>query len=302
MENMSEGIRKSKVGQKVIKDFEVMKAELLSDPEIAEFITKHGLTDQQVQNNISKLFEYQTERNAFENDSQKFINGYKPILGLSGGSNSYVYISYDETEKRKTEQINKQKMAFLGRESLVLDKTIKMARFDNFQIKDNEEQLAFDFAKKTVEFYLNDGEGNTALVGKQGTGKSHLAMSILKEYNENPGHSAMYASYSQVIRLIKDSFGGGDAKYSQQNMLRLLASVDLLVLDDVGSENVTDFSQELLTDLMDSRTRTIITTNYSSDELRRTYEARTVSRLLRGVDRDRAFNFKSLKDKRIQAF
>lgn len=94
MENMSEGIRKSKVGQKVVKGFETMKTELLSDPEIAEFINEHGLTNQQVQNNISKFFEYRAERNAFENNSQKLINGYKPILGLSGGSNSYVYISH----------------------------------------------------------------------------------------------------------------------------------------------------------------------------------------------------------------
>ena len=89
--------------------------------------------------------------------------------------------------------------------------------------------------------------------------------------------------------------------------MSLLTNVDLLVMDDIGSENNSDFSEELLTDVLDGRISTIITTNLSSEELRGNsrkqgrYNQRTASRMFRGIG-GKAFNFKGIKDKRVLPF
>lgn len=190
---------------------------------------------------------------------------------------------------------------------MLLDETIKTATFENFNIETDEERQAFDFAKNLAEFYKNGGQGNSFMSGPAGSGKSHLSMAILKSYLESGEKTALFVSYSHVVRLIKDSFNNRDSIYTQNNIMRLLTNVDLLVMDDIGSENNSDFSEELLTDVLDGRISTIITTNLSSEELRGSntkkgrYNQRTASRMFRGIG-GKAFNFKGIKDKRVLPF
>ena len=132
-------------------------------------------------------------------------------------------------------------------------------------------------------------------------------MSILKDYLADGEKTALFVSYSHVVRLIKDSFNNRDSMYTQNNMMSLLTSVDLLVIDDIGSENNSDFSEELLTDVLDGRMSTIITTNLSSGELRGSatksgrYAPRTASRMFKSIGK-KAFNFKDIADKRVLPF
>ncbi|MDD0460717.1 hypothetical protein PSZ84_23225, partial [Shigella sonnei] len=66
--------------------------------------------------------------------------------------------------------------------------------------------------------------------------------------------------------LIKDSFDNKDSFYSTEYFMEVFRNTDLLVIDDIGSEKITEWSMSLLTEVLDARTKTIITTNLKSDE------------------------------------
>ena len=269
---------------------------ILENVEIKAFIEENSMQEREIMKSMPKFNEYLRDNEQFKDFSKKLV--------LNAGYAEVVYKETDESISRKKAHsaINRLKA-----KSLLLDETIKTATFDNFKIETDDEQQAFEFAKNLAEFYKNGGQGNSFMSGPAGSGKSHLSMAILKSYLESGEKTALFVSYSHVVRLIKDSFNNRDSVYTQNNIMSLLTNVDLLVMDDIGSENNSDFSEELLTDVLDGRVSTIITTNLSSEELRGNsikpgrYNQRTASRMFRGIG-GKAFNFKGIKDKRILPF
>ena len=269
---------------------------ILGNVEIKAFIEENSMQEREVMKSMPKFNEYLKDNEQFKDFSKKLV--------LNAGYAEVVYKETDESISRKKAHsaINRLKA-----KSLLLDETIKTATFDNFNIETDEERQAFEFAKNLAEFYKNGGQGNSFMSGPAGSGKSHLSMAILKSYLESGEKTALFVSYSHVVRLIKDSFNNRDSVYTQNNIMSLLTNVDLLVMDDIGSENNSDFSEELLTDVLDGRISTIITTNLSSEELRGSntkkgrYTQRTASRMFRGIG-GKAFNFKGIKDKRVLPF
>ena len=269
---------------------------ILENVEIKAFIEENSMQEREIMKSMPKFNEYLRDNDQFKDFSKKLV--------LNAGYAEVVYKETDESISRKKAHsaINRLKA-----KSLLLDETIKTATFDNFKIETDEERQAFEFAKNLAEFYKNGGQGNSFMSGPAGSGKSHLSMAILKSYLDSGEKTALFVSYSHVIRLIKDSFNNRDSIYTQNNIMSLLTNVDLLVMDDIGSENNSDFSEELLTDVLDGRISTIITTNLSSEELRGNankkgrYNQRTASRMFRGIG-GKAFNFKGIKDKRILPF
>ena len=269
---------------------------ILENVEIKAFIEENSMQEREIMKSMPKFNEYLRDNEQFKDFSKKLV--------LNAGYAEVVYKETDESISRKKAHsaINRLKA-----KSLLLDETIKTANFENFNIETDEERQAFEFAKNLAEFYKNGGQGNSFMSGPAGSGKSHLSMAILKSYLESGEKTALFVSYSHVIRLIKDSFNNRDSVYTQNNIMGLLTNVDLLVMDDIGSENNSYFSEELLTDVLDGRISTIITTNLSSEELRGNaskkgrYNQRTASRMFRGIG-GQAFNFKGIKDKRVLPF
>lgn len=269
---------------------------ILGNAEIKAFIEENGMQEREIMKSMPKFNEYLRDNEQFKDFSKKLV--------LNAGYAEVVYKETDESISRKKAHsaINRLKA-----KSLLLDETIKTATFENFNIETDEEKQAFEFAKNLAEFYKNGGQGNSFMSGPAGSGKSHLSMAILKSYLDSGEKTALFVSYSHVVRLIKDSFNNRDSVYTQNNIMGLLTNVDLLVMDDIGSENNSDFSEELLTDVLDGRISTIITTNLSSEELRGSntkkgrYNQRTASRMFRGIG-GKAFNFKGIKDKRVLPF
>ena len=80
-------------------------------------------------------------------------------------------------------------------------------------------------------------------------------------------------------KFARDSEDGRQAKDETRRYL----NCDLLILDDLGSELTTPFVQSALYTLINTRLqsgkRTIISTNLSTDDLRRRYSMQVASRL-----------------------
>lgn len=211
--------------------------------------------------------------------------------------------SYENYIKNKTYNC-------LERDSIFLDKTLLKADFDSYQTKDEETISNKDKALKIAREYYQGADYNTVLTGNPGTGKSHLAMSMLKVVNgySDPYRKCLFVSIDEVLRKIRGTFNNRDSKYTEQYVVDLLTSADLLVIDDLGAEigavgtdkQASDFVSKILYSIVNGRMDkpTIITTNLSSKELARTYDNKLISRLFRG-SAGHVIKFESTSDKRI---
>ena len=68
---------------------------ILSDPQVAEFITSHQLTQHEINISLSKFNQFLLERRKYEtNDATYHAKGYRPILVMNEG---YADVTYQET-------------------------------------------------------------------------------------------------------------------------------------------------------------------------------------------------------------
>jgi DNA replication protein DnaC len=103
------------------------------------------------------------------------------------------------------------------------------------------------------------------LWGATGTGKTHLAVSLLKELVANKGVSGRFWNFRALLREIARSYDPR-TYMTELSVLRTALDVDLLLLDDLASEKMTDWANDTLFYIINTRYNaqrpTLITTAY----------------------------------------
>lgn len=220
----------------------------------------------------------------------------------------------EEYRKRMTWQHHKRiTYDRLYKDSLISDVTIKDASFQTYEAADRESRVNKEKARQVAGRYLKGETFNTVFAGNPGTGKSHLAMSILRAVNENsdPWKSCLFLAFDEWLLSIRSTYSKKNISFEdEQSILDRTAAVDFLVLDDIGAETgyigsdkkATDFTQRMLYGLLNRRQdkSTIITTNLNSDHMSEMYDGKIISRMYRGVEKERTLiTFVEADDKRI---
>ncbi len=125
----------------------------------------------------------------------------------------------------------------------------------------------------------NDG-GNLLFLGGAGLGKTHLSLAIANEVLAQ-NHSVVYGSIQNLINKISNetfSYKG------TTDVTDGILGCDLLIIDDLGSEMSTAFSQSCIYNIINTRIMrslpTIISTNLTLEEIERQYTARVSSRII----------------------
>ena len=125
---------------------------------------------------------------------------------------------------------------------------------------------------------------NLLFQGGTGLGKTLLGACIAKVVAEK-GHSVVYDTAVAAFEAFESQrFGRGSMLAEQtEEKLRRMLSCDLLILDDLGTEMTTTFTQSALYTLINTRLnegrKTIISTNLTKEELAGRYTAPIISRL-----------------------
>jgi DNA replication protein DnaC len=101
--------------------------------------------------------------------------------------------------------------------------------------------------------------------GGCGTGKTHLAVGVLKKLIETQRRRGLFYSSAHLLEMIKSTFDREDV--SEWDLMKPVLERDILVLDDLGAGKITEYAQEkmayILMERYDRKLTTIITTNYA---------------------------------------
>ncbi|SOC06353.1 DNA replication protein DnaC [Ureibacillus xyleni] len=200
------------------------------------------------------------------------------------------------------------KYNLLYKQSILQDETLLEAGFKNYYVTEHEEVANKERAIIALNQFRKGEVFNIWLTGNTGVGKSHLAMALLRSLNEfHRDVTCLFVDVDEMLRRIRDSFHNRESKYTEQYVTDLLASVDYLVLDDLGAETgdidtekrASDYTSRVLRGIINARQKksTIITTNLNRAKLEAMYDRKLVSRLMKNTY---LIHFAETKDKRIR--
>lgn len=125
---------------------------------------------------------------------------------------------------------------------------------------------------------------NLLLQGGTGLGKTFLSGCIAQVVS-SMGRSVVYETAQDAFAAFEEQKFSRDAETyaAASEKVKRILSCDLLILDDLGTELTTSFTQSALYSIINSRLaankKTLISTNLSGEELAARYIPQTVSRL-----------------------
>lgn len=238
----------------------------------------------------------------------KVIFEGKEICPICESNRKTEELSYSEDMKIKT-VMNKVDYGTFRNKSILTDLGLLEASFGSYETSNPETEAN---KKRAMAAYTKYKEGdvfNTWFTGSPGVGKSHLAMSILRNLNESgeKDKQCLFISVDEMLLKIRASFNDKESKFTEHYFVDLLSKTDYLVLDDLGAETggtgtakkATDFTLRVLYSIANARQSksTIVTTNLSRKALEIMYDQKLVSRLMKDTY---LINFVETNDKRIR--
>jgi len=135
-------------------------------------------------------------------------------------------------------------------------------------------EYARKFGKSSMNLFFN---------GAPGLGKTFLSACIARVVAEK-GYSVVYEMAGALFSRFEDAkFGRTDDTDTARQEIKRYMECDLLILDDLGTEMTTVFIISALYELINTRLitgkKTIISSNLTTDELKRKYSEQIMSRL-----------------------
>jgi len=111
---------------------------------------------------------------------------------------------------------------------------------------------------------LDDGLG-LLFFGNSGVGKTHLAVSALRELWTTKGARGRFYDFHELIREIKNSYNE-ETRTTELQILEPVIDIDILLLDDLGAWRLTEWMLDTLFFILNGRymakKATFITTNF----------------------------------------
>ena len=189
---------------------------------------------------------------------------------------------YDEKENLVPCECKKEK-EFVARLSISrIPKRFAGKNFKTFKGRDKLRREIIEAAKAYVQgFNLREEHAGLLLVGAIGSGKSHIAISMLKEIIRK-GYIGIYFDVPELLQKVRETYDSRRMEV-ESDIFEEAAAADILLLDDLGAEGATGWVRERLALIIDRRYKDnkplLVTTSSEPEELEAQIGRRSVSRL-----------------------
>jgi len=151
---------------------------------------------------------------------------------------------------------------------------------DSFRAIDISRKRVLGIIRRYTEKPVSAGEG-LFLTGSNGTGKTHLAIAIMRELILDDHLSCYFIKVPDLLLNIREHIANG---LSEKDIIEKYKEYDYLFLDELGVEKVSEWVLQDLYLILDGRSGalkpTIITSNLGLEEIEEHIGSRFVSRIV----------------------
>ncbi len=112
---------------------------------------------------------------------------------------------------------------------------------------------------------MDTGGKGLLIVGSNGVGKTHLAIGVLRRLVRERGVKGLFCDYRELLKKIQNSYNP-QVQATELDLLTPLATVEVLVIDDLGTQKPSDWVWDTVAYILNARYNgnmsTIITTHF----------------------------------------
>jgi primosomal protein DnaI len=252
------------LSEKINMELDKELAISMQDKEFADLVRRVKIDKITARKNNSKLIDTVSElKNCKECPSllncKNRLSGYVVYPSLKEGGLKFIYMpcKYQrEEEKKKIEKNN-----YLNK--------LASARMKDIDVTDKNRIKVIKWLKEYYDKYehINTLKG-LYLHGSFGSGKTYLIAALLNELSLKKNASCEIVYLPELLRNMKEDFSSVESK------INYLQNADILLIDDIGAENVTAWGRDeilgtILQYRMNNKLTTFFTSNLTIEELER---------------------------------
>lgn len=251
--------RKLSKEQEIILKQEFVKA--MKDSSFSKLVKSLKIDEDLAKRHTSALLLVAKEAENCKNckslaDCKNEVKGYKYSVEKKAGRLNFYYEACPYLE----EEAYKENLRLFD-----LPKSLKDADLKDVYLDDKNRLEALKAIKLFIKNYEDNPKG-LFLSGSFGSGKTYLIAALFNELAKKEVRSII-VHVPELMRGLKDSF---DSDYKERFLE--LKTIPLLLLDDIGAENITKWSRDevlspILQYRMDEKLPTFFTTNFSLKDL-----------------------------------
>lgn len=248
-------VKKRKIGNQ-----EELKNEVLTDQKIQAFLEAHRsqIDTSMVRNSMTNLFEYYSQIH----DPNKIMAGYQPELFLNGKVIDVRYTPTKEKVAQDREQATKRHLQLIDLPARLHD--VRLSEIDIDPGRKEVLRLIGQFLQKYNQDIHQRG---LYLSGDFGRGKTYILAGLANQVAKS-GKNVIFLHVPTFIAGLSSHFEDN----SLQDEIRRVANCDLLILDDIGAETLSEWSRDdvlgvILQARMDNVLPTFFSSNFDMDDL-----------------------------------